>query len=78
MYWRNALKKLRETMMLKDIGILLFAALIIALIVFGPFITIWAMNTVFPVLTIPYTFDTWCATVILAMFLKGNAITLKK
>ena len=65
-------------MMLKNIGILLFAALIIALIVFGPFITIWAMNTLFPVLAIPYTFDTWCATVILAMFLKGNAITLKK
>ena len=64
--------------MIKNIGILLFAALIIALIVFGPFITIWAMNTLFPVLAIPYTFDTWCATVILAMFLKGNAITLKK
>jgi len=63
--------------MIKNFGILLFAALIIALIVFGPFITIWAINTLFPVVVIPYTFETWCATVILGMFLKGN-VTLKK
>ena len=64
--------------MIKNIGVLLVVILVGLLIVFGPFITIWAMNTLFPVLAIPYTFDTWCATVILAMFLKGNAITLKK
>ena len=58
--------------MLKNIGILLFAALIIALIVFGPFITIWAMNTLFPVLAIPYTFDTWCALVLISLYIKGN------
>jgi hypothetical protein len=43
----------------------------IALIVLGPIAIIWAMNTLFPVLAIPYTFDTWCAVILL----KGFAIS---
>ena len=44
---------------------------VIALIVLGPIATIWAMNTLFPVLAIPYTLDTWCAVILL----KGFAIS---
>jgi hypothetical protein len=44
---------------------------VIALIVLGPIVTIWAMNTLFPVLAIPYTLDTWCAVILL----KGFAIS---
>ena len=42
-------------------------AIVIGLIVlvFGPLCTIWALNTIFPVLAIPYTFDTWAAIVVL-------------
>ena len=42
-------------------------AIIIGLIVLvlGPLCTIWALNTIFPVLAIPYTFDTWAAIVVL-------------
>ncbi len=39
---------------------IVFVALVI---IFSPFITIWALNTLFPVLAIPYTFWTWLAVV---------------
>jgi len=58
--------------MLKGIGILVVIALVAVLIVFGPFITIWAMNTLFPALAIPYTFETWCAMVLISLYIKGN------
>jgi 4-hydroxybenzoate polyprenyltransferase len=49
---------------------LLLVLLIIALIVVGPFITIWALNTLFPALAIEYTFQTWLAAVILGSVFK--------
>jgi len=61
----------------KGFGVLTIIALIIALVVLGPFATIWAVNTLFPALTIPYTFETWVSVVVLGMFLKGN-VTVKK
>ena len=39
--------------------------LIVAIIVFGPLCSIWALNTLFPMLAIPYTFDTWLAVILL-------------
>jgi hypothetical protein len=35
--------------------------LIIIVVVFGPIAGIWSLNTLFPVLHIPYTLETWCA-----------------
>jgi len=46
-------------------------ALAVFLIVLGPFATLWALNTIFPALAIPYNLDTWCAVIVL----KGFAIT---
>jgi hypothetical protein len=37
----------------------------LAVIICGPLITIWALNTLFPVLAIGYTFETWLATLLL-------------
>jgi len=37
----------------------------LVLIVIGPLLTIWALDTLFPVLNIPYTFETWIAAAIL-------------
>jgi hypothetical protein len=48
---------------------ILFIVLVLLLVVFGPFVSIWALNTLFPVLAIPYTFNTWAAVVILKSFL---------
>lgn len=54
------------------IKIILIVALIIALIIIGPLLTIWALNTLFPILAIPYTIQTWCAVVLVGMFIRAN------
>jgi hypothetical protein len=41
-------------------------------IVLCPIASIWAMNTLFPVLRIPYTFETWLAVVIIVGFFRSN------
>ena len=47
------------------IKLILAIALVIVLIIAGPFLTIWSLNTLFPVLAIPYTVWTWLAALIL-------------
>ena len=37
--------------------------LILLLAMLSPFVTIWALNTLFPALQIPYDFWTWLATI---------------
>lgn len=45
--------------------ILMFILIIVILVIIGPFLSIWALNTLFPVLAIPYTFDTWAAIILI-------------
>ena len=59
------------------IKIVLGLSLIILLIVIGPILTIWALNTLFPVVAIPYTIETWFAVVILGAFLKSKVSVSK-
>lgn len=47
------------------VGGLAFVLFIIGLIIAGPFVTIWSLNTLFA-LGISYTFKTWFATLWLA------------
>lgn len=54
-----------------------FAVLIVALVVLGPLLTIWAMNTLFPVLAIPYTIYTWAAVLIMSAFFQTK-VSVKK
>ena len=54
---------------IKIVGIII---LILLLVVFGPFLTIWSMNTLFPAFAIPFTFDTWAAVVLLGMWVRGT------
>lgn len=51
--------------------VVLFLLVFLAAI-FGPFITIWALNTLFPVLAIPYTLETYFAVIALSIFLHAN------
>ena len=51
--------------------------LIVFLLALGPLATIWAVNTLFPVLAIPYTLETWLAVVILGACIRADA-TAKK
>lgn len=48
--------------MYKVISIIIIAVLAI---IFVPFAFIWSINTLFPVLAIPYTFKTWIAAAFL-------------
>ena len=48
-------------------GVVFWLCVAIALVIFAPLATIWAVNTLFG-LTIPWTFDTWCAVLILGAF----------
>lgn len=50
----------------------IFAAIAILAIVLGPLCVIWALNTLFPVLAIPYALDTWCAVIIVSSLFTVN------
>jgi len=55
--------------------ILGYILLIIAIVAFVPIASIWALNTLFPVLEIPYTFWTWLAfTALVAVAILKNLI----
>jgi hypothetical protein len=57
--------------------ILLAIVFIVILVAIGPILTIWAVNTLFPVVTIPYTIETWAAVILLGAFFRAN-VSVKK
>ena len=46
------------------IALIGIVGLIVLVVVAGPLLLIWALNTLFPVLAIPYTGWTWLAALI--------------
>jgi hypothetical protein len=48
------------------LGIILIFAIVM------PIATIWSLNTLFPALAIPLTFNTWIATIILGGIVSGS------
>jgi hypothetical protein len=46
--------------------------IVLLLVILGPIITIWALNTLFPTLAIPLTFETWVAALVLGGIVRGN------
>jgi len=60
---------------LSIIGIIAFVILII---IIGPLLTIWAFDTLFPALAIPYTISNWFAVIILGAFFRANVSIKKK
>ena len=51
--------------------------LVIAVVLLGPLLTIWSLNTLFPVLAIPYSIETWLATAVIAGIIRGDGVSLK-
>lgn len=47
------------------IKFILGIALIVVAVVGGPLAGIWSLNTLFPVVAIPYTWETWLAFLLL-------------
>lgn len=62
---------------MKAFGVFFVVLLVIALIIVGPLLTIWALNTLFPALAIPYTIWTWLSVLILGGAIKSN-VTVNK
>ena len=56
--------------MLDQINITGHLVLTILVIILAPFALVWALNTLFPILQIEYSFETWIAVVIAREFLK--------
>lgn len=56
------------------LGIFVVAILVI---ICGPLAAIWALNTLFPALAIPYTMDTWMAAFIIPAVFKTE-VSFKK
>jgi len=46
-------------------GLIVFAIIIV---IGGPFLTIWALDTMFPILNIPMNIETWFAALVLGSF----------
>lgn len=57
---------------------IIILAVAIAAIIFGPFITIWSLNTLFPVLAIPYTLETWAAAIAIHATIRGIFVKVKE
>jgi hypothetical protein len=57
---------------MKESGVLLAIVFVLALIALAPLCIIWSVNTLFPALAIPYTWETWIATIVVAGLFKTN------
>ena len=53
-------------------------AVVVVIIAIGPWLVIWSLNTLFPVLAIEFTFWTWCAVVIIGTFFRANVSVKRK
>jgi len=59
--------------------VFVLVAFVILLIVLAPIATIWSLNTLFPILAIPFTFDTWMASLVLGGVVGGTTgVSFKK
>jgi hypothetical protein len=59
--------------MFKSLGIFAVVVLLIIAIVLGPWVVIWAWNTLFgAAYLIPYTIWTWLAVLVLGVFIRSN------
>ena len=58
--------------------LVLAIAVVLALLAIGPWLVIWSLNTLFPVLAIEFTFWTWAAVVIMGTFFRANVSVKRK
>ena len=53
----------------------LWLALIVIVLIVGPLASIWALNTLFPALAIPYTLETWAAMALVGGLFRSSFST---
>jgi hypothetical protein len=54
------------------IKVTLAIAVVVVIMAIGPWLVIWSLNTLFPLLAIEFTFWTWCAVVVMGTFFRAN------
>jgi hypothetical protein len=60
------------------ISILFLITICVLIFIFGPLAILWALNSLFPVLAIPYNFWNWLAVIVLnATWLSKSVINKK-
>ena len=57
--------------------ILVAIVIILLVLIFAPLLTIWSLNTLFTNLEIPYTMETWAATVIITGVIQSTNLGIK-
>jgi len=57
--------------------ILVAITVILLILIFAPLLTIWSLNTLFTSLEIPYTMETWAATVIITGVIQSTNLGIK-
>ena len=58
---------------MRDVAkIILGIALIVFFLAIGPWLVIWALNTLFPTLAIEFGLATWAAVIVLGTFFRAN------
>lgn len=62
---------------MKYLTFVLMILLVVFLLIIGPIVTIWAWNTLFPMVAVPYTIETWLAVIVLGAFFRAN-VSIKK
>ena len=50
----------------------LWLVLVVIVLIAGPLASIWALNTLFPVLAIPYTIQTWAAMLLVCGMFRSS------
>ena len=60
------------------IKIVVAIILVLVLLAIGPWLVIWSLNTLFPILAVEFTFWTWAAVIILGTFLRANVSVKRK
>ena len=50
----------------------LWLVLVVIVLIVGPLASIWALNTLFPVLAIPYTLETWAAMLLVGGMFRSS------
>ena len=68
----------RRLMMGKVLLFVGVVALVVFLVALGPLLILWSLNTLFPVLAIPYTIWTWLAALILGAIVSPSVKVTKK
>jgi heme A synthase len=58
--------------------LVLAIAVVVVIMAIGPWLVIWSLNTLFPVLAIEFTFWTWAAVVIMGTFFRANVSVKRK